>query len=436
MPAIQYKDLLIDFTTEFVPLWNDKGTRADAPVTFWRPSTASSALANFTALGDVASGSYANINQQKMVAVVSDTDPVNGTALRAPNDFELIWKHTGPRARTDFSLWRPVAPEGYVAMGDVCGVGNDKPPRNTVRCIRADLVHTSRAGKMIWNDKGSGALANFSVWATALCETVAGEVCFTPGTFKGVDSHTGPDPQVPAYVLRAELGMRRSPLPAPPEQIELLQTESVSAEHTTYACDLPWFVVKDEKLIPTEQLHMSPYYRLERRDHYQLVGAGHNPSANGKAFTWTLTKGEKGSGAGRLAQVTGVELIREWSSPQYASPVGFGVQLDRDFTHSAESAQGWSNPTALDVVAYVPGSKAILAYVRQSEFHLLRADGSPLADTVYYTDGEQVYYSELLAPHALIPPTEEHSTATLDTPETQAPSEVTPHDVTDDTLLA
>lgn len=47
MNSLQYKDLLINFTTEFVPVWNDKGTRAEKPVTFWRPSTSSDALGNF-----------------------------------------------------------------------------------------------------------------------------------------------------------------------------------------------------------------------------------------------------------------------------------------------------------------------------------------------------------------------------------------------------
>lgn len=85
MNSLQYKDLLINFTTEFVPVWNDKGTRAEKPVTFWRPSTSSDALGNFVPLGDVAVAGYHNINQLNIVAVVSEVDRENGTALRPPS---------------------------------------------------------------------------------------------------------------------------------------------------------------------------------------------------------------------------------------------------------------------------------------------------------------------------------------------------------------
>ncbi|MCJ7955322.1 MAG: Vps62-related protein [Pseudomonas sp.] len=79
-------------------------------------------------------GDYQNINQHKIVAVVSEVDKANGTALRMPDDFELVWKHSGPRVHTACSVWRPIAPDGYVAMGLVCGVGNDSncnAPRST-----------------------------------------------------------------------------------------------------------------------------------------------------------------------------------------------------------------------------------------------------------------------------------------------------------------
>lgn len=433
MPAVQYKDLLISFTTEFVPLWNDKGTRADGSVTFWRPSTASNALANFTPLGDVAISGYHNINQQKIVAVVSDTDRENGTALRAPTDFERVWTFSGPRARTAFSLWRAIAPAGYVAMGSVCGVGNDKPPLNTLRCVRADLVHVSHASQVIWRDKGSGATDNFSAWGIALCETVPGEVCFAPGTFIGVNSHTKPAMQDPAYVLRANFAPAVSALPALPAQMALQEAESVQTQKTAYACELPWFVVKDEALTPVEQLQASPSYCLQRSDHYQLVGVGHNQTDVGKTFRWTAVKGESGFGADSLAATTGIELIREWSQPEHLSPLGFSAKLDKALTLTALSSRGWERPTELEVVAYVPANKAIAAYLRHSEYNLLRSDGSPLTRTVHYTDAEQIYFTELLAPEPANIDRVDEAAMTI-TPGSQA-LEITPHDFTDNALV-
>lgn len=102
MNSLQYKDLLINFTTEFVPVWNDKGTRAEKPVTFWRPSTSSDALGNFVPLGDVAVAGYHNINQLNIVAVVSEVDRENGTALRPPVDFERVLGTLGTKGTRQF----------------------------------------------------------------------------------------------------------------------------------------------------------------------------------------------------------------------------------------------------------------------------------------------------------------------------------------------
>ena len=41
MNPLQFNDLLISFTSEFLPLWNDKGSGAHKAVGLWRPSTAS-----------------------------------------------------------------------------------------------------------------------------------------------------------------------------------------------------------------------------------------------------------------------------------------------------------------------------------------------------------------------------------------------------------
>ncbi|MFS9669579.1 Vps62-related protein, partial [Klebsiella pneumoniae] len=82
-------------------------------VGLWRPSSASNALISFFPLGDVAVDHYRNINNRKVVAVVSDVNNIDGTALRAPLDYQLVWHDKGSGARNDASIWRPVPPEGY-----------------------------------------------------------------------------------------------------------------------------------------------------------------------------------------------------------------------------------------------------------------------------------------------------------------------------------
>ena len=168
---IRHDNLLIHFTTEFHRIWDSTGSRAK-PAAFWRPTPAPDVLPGYFPLGDVFVAGHDNINGSTVVAVVCEADapsadPARGPALRRPEDFELIWKDSGSGSKKDGAVWRPIAPQGYVAMGAVCSNDHEKPSLNAVRCVRADLVIASDVGELIWNDRGSGARQSFSasVWS-------------------------------------------------------------------------------------------------------------------------------------------------------------------------------------------------------------------------------------------------------------------------------
>lgn len=423
MEPLQFKDLLINFTTEFTSLWNDRGTRAKQSVTFWRPSTTADHLTPYYSLGDVAVGDYLNINQQKIVAVVSEVDKANGTALRMPDDFELVWKHSGSRARIAFSVWRPIAPQGYVAMGLVCGVGNDKPPRSTLRCIREDLVVASRADALIWNDKGSGAHTSFSAWAVATPRASPGEALLAPGTFAGMDTYTKPLTLPTTYALRIALTRR---LPVLPPQLANWRPGPAS-EPSVY--ELPWFTVKDAELSPVEQLHSCPIYRLERIDHDALFASERNETDSSKTVTWKTPKGESGDHSLQLRASTGIEIASSWEAKSPNCALSFSARLDSEFTHGS-STHGWGNLTIVEVIAHVPANQYVDAYINKSNYTLLRKDGSQSGPELGYYNEVKLHFHE---------PAEQVPAATVE-PEALPPAaettlEVATHDVSDNTLV-
>ncbi|QJI34514.1 Vps62-related protein [Pseudomonas sp. ADAK13] len=432
MQPIRFKDLLINFTTEFDLLWSAKDSGADNAATFWRPNTTADSLNSFSSLGDVVASDYRTINNRKFVAVVSEADPVNGTALRAPVGFNLIWKNSGKKTRSEFSVWKPVPPEGYVAMGMACCIGYDKPTLNAVRCVRADLAVDAYIGNAIWNDKGSGARMDFSAWDVHTPDVEPEAAYIATGTFYGTGGWTRPSFGARPYALRMELACQESTLPAPPAPFA-----SVETEPSPTVCELPWFAVKDSNLTPFEQLHHSPRYRLERTDRYLSVGLGQNTTPQGKTFNWTAHKGEAGDNSIDFTAVTGIQLAYEWSST--ARPVMFSAHLSNSFTHTTQSAKGWGTSTPLEVAAYVPANQTIAAYVIRSEYKLYRQDGSQLAATVSYTNGDTVYFSES---SASIPEGNEQAPV-LALPVEPVPAlpsvepalEITPHDVIDNALV-
>lgn len=422
MKPLQYKDLLISFTCEFLPLWNDKGSGAHRTIGLWRPSAASDALGQFFPLGDIATGSYRNINQRKVVAVVSDANKVGGTALRSPDDYELVWKDAGSGARADFSIWRPLAPEGYVAMGMVCGVGYEKPSRNAIRCVRLDLTASAQPGDLIWSDKGSGAPGDFSAWSITPPDAAPGEIHLAPGTFIGNGRYT--KPTQPSYTLRLALTAQLHDLLAPPTLTGYEHPIEETTTPTPQVCELPWFSVKDPELSAIEQLQTSPAYRLERSDRHLFVGFGHNTGTTSQPFMWTATKGETGEHSRALASTACVDLCNEWPPRYRQFELSFSANLEKEFTHTQRSAKGWSNASPLEIITYIPAQKAVTAYLIQSEYRLLRQDGSQVSATVSYTNGDHVYMSEY--PNA--------EAASREEPPTETVSEVTGHDPVDDTL--
>ncbi|WP_395609562.1 Vps62-related protein [Pseudomonas sp. B22129] len=429
MDPLQYNDLLISFTSEFLPLWNDKGSGAHKAVSLWRPSTAPDALSSFFSLGDIAVGHYRNINQGKVVAVVSDANKVDGTALRPPVDYQLMWHDEGTGALSNASIWRPIPPEGYVAMGLVYGVNYDKPSRHAVRCVREDLVVPSKVGELIWNDKGSGSTNDLSTWSIAPLDAPAGEIYLAPGTFIANNSYARP--ALVTYSLRLALSAQLNELPPPPA---LVGHESPALDETgptLQVCELPWFCVKDPELTAFEQFQSSSVYRLERTDHHLLAGFGHNTETTNQPFMWTVTKGELGGHAKALAFNANVDLSKEWPVYAHAFELAFSAHLDRNFTHTQRSAKGWGHPSQLEVITYVAPNKAVAAYLLHSEYRLLRQDGSQVSGTVSYVNGDHVYLSESREAE----PQPEETPAPLNTPETAEPeSEVTGYDLFDDTL--
>merc|ERR1712072_1670055 len=85
-----------------------------------------------------------------------------------PTHFVCKWTDKGTGGRTDGSLWRAVAPAGYVALSDVAvhmsnsGIcpGTTESP-NTIdpkfRCVHASLTIDVELFSCVWTDKGSGS---------------------------------------------------------------------------------------------------------------------------------------------------------------------------------------------------------------------------------------------------------------------------------------
>ena len=72
--------------------------------------------------------------------VYRDEAATPGAATAHAADFHLVYRHNGHAGFAPVTLWEPVAPEGYAALGTLA-VGAPEPPAlGDALCVRRDRV--------------------------------------------------------------------------------------------------------------------------------------------------------------------------------------------------------------------------------------------------------------------------------------------------------
>lgn len=400
MQPIRNDNLLISFTTEFLRIWDTAGSRAK-PAAFWRPTPPADVLPGYFPLGDVAIDDHDNITDRHAVAVVCEAatpsaDPAKGSALRRPDDYELIWQDTGSGSKKDGAIWRPIPPQGYVALGSVCSDGHSKPSLNAVRCVRADLLIASGLAESVWTDKGSGARQSISTWSAVPPSAPADEIHLAPGTFVGLKSYSKPA-NFTIYSLRIPIEIDVNARPAVPVLADVTPPDLRVPEQPAYSARLPWFIVKDPQLTRRQQLSQSPEYLLQRTDHYQLVGHCHNTEDSNKTVRWVAPRLQQNDRLRLFTSATLIEFGAQWQS-NLSQPFLFSARLNNDFTQCEMHSNEWLNPAPIEVAAIVAGNSSMAVYLTQSDYKLLRADGTQIGSVVSYTDGKNLHFSVYTPP--------------------------------------
>ncbi|WOH07393.1 hypothetical protein DCAR_0726823 [Daucus carota subsp. sativus] len=179
--AFQYGNSdLLSPCTHFDRLWvSQKENGRLNNLTFWRPR----APLNYVVLGDCVTSRP--IPPSYTVMAVSSTYG----RVRKPLRFELIGLFSaiqgyedleGNSTTRDCSIWKPIPPQGYTALGCVAHVGSQPPPTHIVHCVRSDLVTSTRYSECIfYTSENQSFSSGFSIW---LLDNVAGSFYAHPST--------------------------------------------------------------------------------------------------------------------------------------------------------------------------------------------------------------------------------------------------------------
>ncbi|MHC8322854.1 Vps62-related protein [Pseudomonas sp. GB2N2] len=399
MESIKLDNLLINFTTEFQQIWDSTGSSHSEPAAFWHPTPPLDLLPGYFPVGDVAVPGYEDINGIKVVAVVREADfpsedPARGKALSRPSDYVQVWNDSGSGATKSCTLWRPIPPDGYVALGLVCATGQEKPSVHAVRCIRADLVIASYVGDSIWRE-GRGFTRNFSAWGITLPPAEAGEIYFAPGTFVSDGSGRKPADNL-TYALRMNIQVQTNTAPEAPVISAFEAPIAPQACEATQVALIPWFAVDTYPASNSEALSGTTYFRLERRDRYKLVGHGHNDEDKSRLFKWKTPGAVLHEEAQIFSSITSIKFDTEWradtSDDDY--PIQFSAKLSPAFTRTETLPNGWSASNTVVIAAIVPKNKLLAVYQLESHYNVLSEDGTQMAISFAYTDEDSLLWME------------------------------------------
>ncbi|KAJ1139377.1 hypothetical protein NDU88_005750 [Pleurodeles waltl] len=175
--------LVLYQTQEMVNIWDDRGSGANRDVSFWKADHCCS-------LGHIAVDNY-----NKPSGVFAKE--IKAGTLVKPTSFVQVWTDRGSGAKRDGAVWRPVCPPGYVALG-YAATGNYAPPSaDGFCCVKAEYV-TPGQWTWVWNDRGSGARDDVSIWKASPINP-EGQ---TLNAMSGIKRHG--DMDIPAYVLKSK----------------------------------------------------------------------------------------------------------------------------------------------------------------------------------------------------------------------------------------
>ncbi len=113
--------------------------------------------------GSYVQGDYSTPSQ--CIVGVKPANEQSQALLTVPDSWQLIWQDKGSGADLDGSVWSAVTKNSdYICTGHVGQRGYTAPVLPEYRCLHRCLVSETGIGKYIWSDRGTGARKPVSLY--------------------------------------------------------------------------------------------------------------------------------------------------------------------------------------------------------------------------------------------------------------------------------
>lgn len=333
-----YGDLTVTMTSSYDWVWDDEGSGARRSVAVWAPKP----QGNLYPVGQFASPRGTNPNGKRASILVGqnpNTHPAKAAVAR-PREYIFVSDDKGSGGKNDGSFWRPVPPSGYVAIGDVAVKSYNMPNKSDIWCVREDLASQGKyLGSSIWDDGGSGAARDTSLWSIQPASTgIHGSpnIPVSGDTFRVQSNPNRPGANT-AQILVLPVGKlyHRFNTPTPtvtPDTIPSVGDQYGYKEQCKVTLPFHSFFA------PTDQACLdnirNPFYSLSRGAAWYVEGAWENNKASTITQTKRLLCGLSKEKREELIRTVGVEV----SDTHGVALANGNISLNYQFTHDPWSS--------------------------------------------------------------------------------------------------
>jgi hypothetical protein len=352
---------------------------------------------NLFPLGSHAETNWNDINGKRATLLVGqnpNTKP-SKPAVARPTAYTLVWKDQGSGASLDGAFWKPIAPLGYVALGDVATLGWDIPDVNKIWCVRSDLVGYGKfLATSIWDDARSGVNTDVSIWAI-MTENVgvdgSDKIPVMADTFSAQPSYSRPGSNS-ARVLLLPLPksfsafdslapkITSSSIPTKGQQYDLTEQAKVT---------LPFHCFLNATDTSSLDNIRDPFLTVTRSTAWYAEGVWVNDT-NGTFTRQTILKyGVSQAQQAAMTNTCGVDV-----SASYGVGCASGqVSLNYQFTMtSSASFTEFSEKTVTETIDVKPHNATVL-FSKHIWIKGSRADGLVVINSMEIVANDDVYYS-------------------------------------------
>ncbi|PHH91001.1 hypothetical protein CDD83_1979 [Cordyceps sp. RAO-2017] len=377
--TMDYGDLRITLTSDYGWNWDDSGSGANRSVMVWTPSI----QGDMRPLGSVAFGSGFHEAGGTRASLLVGRNPNSGgnSAVARPVRFEWLWNDKGSGGKHSGTFWRPVAPDGFVALGDVCTYKWGEPSLNSIWCLRADLVKDGAFPDTdIWNDRGSGGAWDCSLWqVTPKPVGVSGSesIPVFADTFRFNGAYSRPNSglaSVPALSLPKSYTPFTAPVPAvTPTTIP--DRGNIYNETNQCAVTLPFtafFRPDDRRSLDNIA---NPFCTVSKSVAWKVEGVWVNDAAGDFTRSQTVKYGISKEQKEEMQHSVGVEVSVEGG----IKAVSYSVSLNYQFTYSSSTSFTEYTEKTVEEKFTVPEYSAKVLFSKHVWLRGKRSDGSDLS---------------------------------------------------------